>query len=680
MSNLRSAYSLAALVALATFALYLPALRNGFVTWDDGLYVYENLHIRSLSLPFFKWAFFESQVILWHPLTWMSHALDYAMWGLNPAGHHLTSIVFHGFNTVLVFLLVVRLFESGVDAGTDHAGHLKLASATITAFLFGLHPLHVESVAWVTERKDVLSALFYLLSLLAYLRHLRTSTHADRRGTAGFLNRRYLTCLGLFVLALLSKPMAVTLPLVMLIIDWYPLGRFGGGERPIAVILEKLPFFLFSLLMVIITLTLNIYDSLLRIADLQPLTTILVGCRALVFYMSKMIWPSELVPLYPYMHDVAFLSPKYIISFLSVITLTGGCFFLSKKWRILPAVWEYCIVTPLPVIGMYRIAPQVMADRYTYLPSLGPFLLMGLVAAWCWEKTDSPGKYGLILKRSMVAVAIAVVIAVSYATVKQISIWKGGMDFWNSIIEKEPNRVPFAYNNRGLAFKELGWLDRALEDFDTAIRLDPRYANAYTSRGWTFKDMGQIDRAMEDYNHVISLDPARYIAYNNRGMVYQETGRIDSALSDFTTAIALNPGFAQAYTNRGMAFEQAGRTDLALEDYTSAINVNPSFANAYNNRGLIFERAGRLDQALEDFNAAIWLDPSGVEAYNNRGLVFEDLNQFDRAVEDYGRAVGLHPDDYLSYSNRGIALGKMGLFDQAIEDHTKAITLKPDFA
>ena len=688
-------YYLAALVFLITFAVYLSALRNDFVNWDDDVYVYNNPNIRSLSFAFLRKAFFDFYEANWIPLTWTSHALDYAMWGLNPLGHHLTNNILHAANTSIVVILIIGLLRAahttlilpggGTGAGLTPVPNERaiLITASVTGVLFGLHPLHVESAAWVAERKDLLCALFFLLSLMMYTRYAAITGNEPKQPyfKARLINKYYLLSLGFSMLALLSKPMAVTLPVVLLILDWYPFKRIGSLKTFQSAFIEKLPFIAFSLISTLLTVLAQRAGG--AIGGIQPplSTRMLVAARSLMAYLYHMILPVNLMPYYPYPKE--FSSPvalEHGIFAALVIGITITVIMRVKKEKIGLAIWCCYVITLLPVLGiMVQAGTQAMADRYTYLPSLGPFLLIGSAAAWVWTKTDHLGPWGPAAKGAAAVVALSIGISLTYLTLNQIAIWKNSIDLWSYVINKEPDRVPFAYNNRGLAFRERGQFDLAMEDFNKAITLDPTFANAYTSRGWTFKDMGQIDRAMDDYNRAISLDPTRYIAYNNRGMVYRETGRIDSALSDFTASIALNPSFAQAYTNRGLAFGQVGQLDRALEDYTAAITADPYFSNAYNNRGLVYERTGLLDQALEDFNAAIRLDPSGVEAYNNRGLVYEDLGRFDRAIEDYTTAIELKPDDYLSYSNRGIALGKMGRFDKAVEDHTKAITLKPEF-
>jgi hypothetical protein len=341
----------------------VPALQNDFVNWDDPEYVYENEQIRSLGKESLRWMLTAYHASNWHPLTWLSHAVDYAIWGLNPLGHHLTSIIFHGLNTFLVVILITRLVSFGrndMPAQTClPAGKVRnskpacrqarfeirnsLLAGVVTGLLFGLHPLHVESVAWVSERKDVLYAFFYLLSILAYVRYVRAG---QGKGAVP-----YGVCMVLFVCSLLSKPMAVTLPVVLLILDVYPLGRFTplarkpgqgfltGGYRTV----EKVPFFVLSIVSSILTVQAQGAGGALKSLQLHPLgERVLVSIRALLFYLFKMVWPNDLAPLYPYPAGVSLFDDiQYLGVVVLVIGITVFCFWQWRRQKVWAAVWAY---------------------------------------------------------------------------------------------------------------------------------------------------------------------------------------------------------------------------------------------------------------------------------------------------------------------------------------------------
>ncbi len=543
-----------------TLAVYLSTLRNGFVLWDDTWYIVDNVNIHSLNLKFLRWAFFDSQTLMWHPLTWISHAVDYAIWGANPAGHHLTSILLHAFNTLLVYTLVERLIEAGDAAAVRSRGSIS-AVAAMTAFLFGLHPVHVESVAWAAERRDVLSTFFFLLALVAYLRYRRAAAGAGRTDRAGFSFGLYLWCLGCAALALMSKPMAVTLPLVMLIVDWHPLGRLGGGEKIPGVLLEKLPFFLLSFLTVFIQFKTGFHSHLSRLVDSRVLTTILATCRSLIFYLTKMLWPRDLSPYYYYSHDASFLSPRNLLPLVLVVAITGACVLVMKRMKAAPASWAYFVVTLLPVLGMYRTL-HTMADRYTYLPSIGPFLLAGSAAAWAWEKAGS-AKWGRSTSRHIVAaLAVMVFLVLPALTLKQIAIWKDSETLWSHVIGLGGQPAPeeaVARNNLGLV-------------------LDAR---------------GEYDRAMSEYELSLRIDPFSHQTLNNMGVTLGKMGRFKESIAYFSEAIRLKPDYVEAHGNLGVALEGTGRTRDAIDSYREALRLDPQDRNARHNLDKALARSPR---------------------------------------------------------------------------------------
>jgi hypothetical protein len=320
-------YGLAASIFLLTFIVYLPSLDNQFVGWDDDKYIFVNPHIRSFNMPFLKWAFFEFHASNWHPLAWISHAMDYALWGLNPLGHHLTSNILHAANTVLVVILVMRLLDFYRDASAKNGSapflnELSICiTASITGLLFGLHPLHVESVAWVAERKDLLCALFFLLSIMMYTSYARIADKGAVKDDlkSRFLNRHYLLTLGFFSLALLSKPMAITLPFVLLILDWFPFKKIRSFHSLSAAVAGKIPFMALSAVSMILTILAQKGGGAISSLEVHPFSSrILVAASSLIAYLWKMILPTTLVPYYPYPRAVSFFKFEYILGLLAV--------------------------------------------------------------------------------------------------------------------------------------------------------------------------------------------------------------------------------------------------------------------------------------------------------------------------------------------------------------------------
>jgi hypothetical protein len=604
------AYYLAALVSLSTFVLYVPSLQNEFVGWDDGAYVVNNPFVHSLNEALLKWAFFDFYASNWHPLTWISHALDYAIWGLNPVGHHLTNNILHALNTFLVVLLAVRLLEGWkVKAGPEGRGAFLdergiLITGVVTGLLFGIHPLHVESVAWVAERKDLLCALFFLLSIMAYVKYATTTafnqetefhhrgTETQRESKTQILNspysvplrfcgpfplhKYYLSALAFFILALMSKPMAVSLPAVLLILDWYPFGRIASFKTFRTSFTEKLPFIALSLASSVLTiLAQKAGGSIAAITVLPFSTRMLVAAQSLISYLSKMILPLNLIPIYPYPRNVSFLSFEFLAAVFLVTGITAACAVMLRKEKLWAAVWLYYVVALIPVIGIVQVGSQPMADRYTYLPSLGPFLMAGLITAGLYGKVWTSGKGGALLKMGSIAAVSVVLALMTYTTLRQIGIWKDGITLWRYVIEKEPLKVPLAYNNGGFALMDKGRIDEAIEYFQIAIRLDPTYEKAFNNLGLAYKSKGLYDKAAEEFMTALRLKPDDPEVHNNLGVAYRYKGMYEEAIEQHRIALNLNPAYAEAHFNLGVIYLESGAFDKAREEFEAGLKIKP---------------------------------------------------------------------------------------------------------
>lgn len=586
-----SVWTAAFLVALITFITYLPALQNGFVNWDDHKYILENPNIRSIN-PELLFSFYYSN---WHPLTMLSYALDYVVWGLNPFGYHLANILFHAANTFLVFILTLRLIECGlIQNPKPKTQNFSLIAASITAFLFGIHPLHVESVAWISERKDVLCAFFYLSSLIAYLEY--TPYSGSKRPIF------YITSIIFFIMALMSKPMAVSLPIVLLILDFYPLNRLRTGESTEIkkIFIEKLPFFVLSFLSSVVAVwSQSSSGSVAQLEILPLIARIFIAVRTYIFYLLKMLLPNNLAPLYPLPVKINYFDLEYILSFILLLLLASFCLWSLKRNRVHPAVWLYYFVTLIPVIGIVKVGQQAAADRYTYLPSIGPFLLAGLGIAALLEKYPARRN-----RLTIIAILLLTSSILGLKTVRQISIWKDSITLWSYEIRLFPDSGDTAYYNRGLAYDSIGKYNWAIHDYNKAIALNPDYAEAYNNRGIAYDSEGNYDRAIKDFNKAIALNPDNAKAYNNRGIAYYNKGQYDRAIQDHNQSIALKPDFADAYNNRGTDYASKGQDEKAIQDYDKAIALNPDLAKAYNNRGLTYYNKGQYDRAISDLQKA----------------------------------------------------------------------------
>jgi len=602
-----SVYAIGAATSLLTLSIYLFSLQNDFVSWDDGMYVTENPHIRSFNFAFIKWAFLNFHASNWHPLTWLSHAMDYAVWGLNPMGHHLTNNILHAANTFVVVLLTARLIEalyskqyavngiqpsgsqvvelSGNDSTTQqlnfspsrftphdsrsvvddsrftiHDSRFMLIAAGVTGLLFGIHPVHVESVAWVAERKDLLCALFYLLSVMAYMSYAtdvqQGAKHIEHKANNIFFaytRRAMLLALCFFTLALMSKPMAVSLPAVLLILDWHPFGRINSLKTFTVALIEKIPFIALSIISSALTLSAQKAGGAMHLMAAIPLhARAMVATRSLAAYLGKIILPIHLIPFYPYPKNASFFSLEFFAALVLVTGITAAGMLAAKKQKIWLAVWGFYVVTLFPVLGIVQAGSQSMADRYMYLPACGPFLLIGFAFAMFYKKCLRLNNSGRAVRIVAAAAFISLFTSLTYLTVAQIRIWKNDLSLWEYQIRKQPADAHMVYHddlvlvNLGAALLAEGRVDEAMEKFQSALKMNPYRLQTYINMGIALGGKGRLDEAIEYLQYAVRIDPSDAEAHNNLGWAYSEKGMIDEAIIQFETALQLSPDYSEA--------------------------------------------------------------------------------------------------------------------------------------
>ncbi|MBI4949812.1 MAG: tetratricopeptide repeat protein [Deltaproteobacteria bacterium] len=555
MKDRRHILIAASLVAALTFLVYLPSLSNGFVNWDDPGYVYKNPNIRSLDL---KWAFTAVVVGNWHPATLLSLALDHSIWGLNPLGFHLTNSIIHSLNAFLAALLGWTLYPYKEN---DRMG--AVITGLMAGALFGLHPAHVESVAWVSERKDVLSAFFFILSALFYIRYARG------KGVAC-----YGLSLAAFTLALLSKPMAVSLPIVLLIIDFYPLDRFKAGFFKKTVI-EKIPFFLLAGASAALALWAQRVSGALSSLDSVPLLErIPVAFSAHAFYIYKLCVPIDLSPFYPLPERSGIFEPWAIISVMSFAVISIAALVTLKRKKAVIATWAYYVITLLPVIGLVQVGSQAAADRYTYIPSLSLFILIG----------GATGYFASRNKKALSAVIIAVLLitsALSWLSIRQIGVWKDSVTLWSRAIALYPDSSPIAYTNRGIAFGQAGRVEEAIGDLSRAIEIKPNMAEAYYNRALGYSFQGRYTDAIKDLIEAIRQNPNYVDAYHNRAVAYANLADYASAIGDFKKVTELRPSYGPAYLSLAEVYLRTGERELADESFRRASYLGVKEADRY---------------------------------------------------------------------------------------------------
>lgn len=514
------------LAALATsalaFGLYLPALANGFVNWDDPNYVTANPALgHGGALDYLLWAGSSWYSNNWHPLTWISLGIDHAIFGRESAtGYHATSVLLHAANCFLVVRLAAALFaRSGASRGA------RLAAAAGVGVAFAVHPLHVESVAWVSERKDVLYAFFFLASLLAYLRFV--DTQAEKRALW------YAAALGLFALSILSKPMAVTLPLVLLILDAHPLRRLGGPRQFRVVVLEKLPFLAISLASSWVTIAAQAAGGALTAIELPLPSRLLLAERAVGFYLTKFALPIDLAPLYPMPEQYSLLAAEFWLPLGLCLAITGVAFALARRTPIVLAAWLAFGVLLAPVIGVLQVGNQAAADRYMYLPMLALLMPMGALAMRAWEAGPSA-------RRTLMAGSTGVALLLCVLTFRQIGIWRDTVSLWEHEIALYPD-VPTGRHNLGLGYQQAGDLASARAQWETVLELEPGHKWAATDLGNLEKSRGAFRAAEALYRSAIETDPYFAVAHLNLAMTLEEVGRKPEAIEHYRIFVRIAP-------------------------------------------------------------------------------------------------------------------------------------------
>ena len=583
-------------LTVVTFAVFWQVNQYDFVNLDDSLYVTGNFHIQSgITLDGFRWAYSTKHAGFWLPLVWLSFMADYQLFGLNAGGYHLTNLILHMISTLLLFWLFNRM------TGT-------IWRSAFVATLFALHPLHVESVAWITERKDVLSAFFWMFTLCLYVYY-----------TEKPLIRRYLLVLFSFVLALMSKPIVVTLPFVLFLLDYWPLGRWIKDVSPIhnnstvRLIGEKIPFIVLTVIYSIVTIgAQNKFGAIPSIEQLPFSVRIDNAMISYVAYLRKIFWPVDLAVFYPYEYTFPLWEILFSCFILIVITIVIIC--AIKKKPFLFVGWFWYLGTLIPVIGLVQSGMQAMADRHTYLPSVG----IAIMLAWGFPLLFPREN---IRKKILFPVGIAVLAILAVLTWQQCGYWKNSVALFSHAVQVTNDNF-LAHNSLGLALFDEGKTEEAIHYYNQALRINPYYTEAYSNRGSAYVKLGQYQRAIEDYNDAIrqKQDSARY--YYNRGLAYNNLGQYQRAIEDYNQAIRITPDYANAYYNRGSAYVKLDQYQRAIEDYNQVIRITPDYAEAFNNKGTAYVELGQYQCAIEDYNQAIRITPDYAVAYSNRGLAY----------------------------------------------------------
>ena len=629
-----TAVIVAALVGI-TLYVYLPVRNFDFVNWDDQLYLTENPNVQAgLNWRNLVWALTTTHSPYWHPLTWLTHMLDVTMFGMDAGWHHVTSMLIHIASTLVLFAALRRMTrETGKSA--------------FVAAIFAVHPLHVESVAWLAERKDVLSTFFLMTTIWMYVRYV------ERPGAG-----RYVAIVVMYALALMSKPMVMTLPVVLLLLDWWPLGRWGAGAGAETgagsadpaykhvipaykrLIMEKLPLFAMAGATAIATVIVQRRVGAVAGLDLLPLgarvRNALVGY---VLYVWKTFWPTHLAAFYPFRSY-----PNWIIALaaLALVSASGFAIACRRRWPYVTVGWLWYVVTVAPVIGLTQAGEQAMADRFMYVP------IIGLLFIATWGGVSLLARFGL-RRQSAVVMAIVLVAASAVTARAQTRFWADSHTLWAHALEvTDANAI--AYENMGQALRERGQLAQAITSYQQALKLAPPHSPVYEAT-----------------------------IHNSLGLVLTREGKPDQAAEHFAEAVRLNPGFAEAQSNYGNALAAQGNFNEAIGHYRAALAIKPALTEALVGEGGSLVRLGRADEALTPYREALRIDPNLAQAHNGLGSVFSLQHRDDQAMAEFNRALELKPDLPSAHLNIAIVLLRKGDTAGARRHLETALTIDPGY-
>lgn len=650
------------ILGLFTALLYAPSLRHDFLSYDDQQYVTENPRVTSgLNWKGFIWSF-GNHAGNWHPLTWLAHMLDCQLYGLNPAGHHLTNVLLHVANTVLLFLLLTQMTGK------------TWRSASVAA-LFGWHPLHVESVAWVAERKDVLCAFFWMLTLCTYAKQMTCELQAgggskeksSSSATHHFSSWHWLSLL-FYALALMSKPMAVTLPFVLLLLDFWPLQRVTMSNfrfRIWGLIREKLLFFALTAIACALTLSAQ-EQAIVSTAGLSIPQRLWHALVAYAHYVGALFAPHGLAVHYPYEDVIPLRRIILAGSFVAIATIVALWFIRRRPYIAIG--WLWYLGTLVPVIGLVQVGDQAWADRYTYLPLIGLFLIV------VWGISD-------VVRQPQVLAGFATAagLALLAGTALQLRYWQNTRILFTHAAKAVPNNY-MAITMLGSLLAKDNKLDEAITHYRTALQLKPDYPEAHFFLGNAFDQQGKLDEAIAEYQKALWFKPATEPAHVLLGIALGKKGQSEEAAAHFLGAIKFNPDSAVAHNNLARIRHTQGRLDDAIVHYTIAVKVDPNLAQAHNNLGVILLQKGRLAEGTAALRESLRLNSTNAETQVNLAFALNQQNQWAEATDLFAKSVTPSDRNPNALYQFGLALYHMGKTREAMSHYASALLIQSDFA
>ena len=625
-------------VIVFTGACFAPVLQNQFVNWDDRVNLLENLSYRGLDFEHLRWAFTTFHNSLYRPLTWITLEADYLLWGMQPSGYHLTSLILHCVAAVLAYFFFVRFLPLLVrdEFFGSSALAVKLAAA-FAALIFAVHPMRVEPVAWASGRENVVSGPFFIVTLICYLRAVDTGAPASSYWK--WMSAAWLS----YAMSLLGKGAVVTLPIALLILDVNPLRRLVAkrgqwlGPQARLVWLEKAPFFFLALGAGLLAIFGKQQSRLMYGFDQYgPVDRLVQAIYGLVFYLWKTLIPTNLSPLYE-MESLSVFEWHLILSAIVLAAITAALWLLRQRWPWALAIWLYHAVILLPYIGIAQNGPQIAADRYNYLACLGWSALAGAAALYGWHAWQS-GKINRAVFYSLQASAVMLVVVLGFITWKQTQVWRDSETLWRHALAINDNSY-FAHHFLATALLDKGESTEALSHFNKSLEINPDYASAHAGLGSALAELGDLEKSAQQFRRALVLDPGSMEAHYNLGRILARRGETEQAVAHYTQALAINPNDVDTHNNLGLLLAGRGDAPNAIEHFQVALRIDPRYAKAHFNLGRVLVQQGRIDEAVGHFRSALQIQPGVAEIHENLGRALALQGKSAEAAEHLQEAL-----------------------------------------
>jgi len=643
--------------------IYWQVSQFQFISLDDPLYVEKNAHVQEgLSGESILWAFSlskQGELTNWHPLTWLSHMVDYQLFGLNPGMHHISNVFFHAINVILLYLVLMWMTGS-------------IWKSVFVALLFAVHPVNVDSVAWVSERKNLLSTTFWLLTMMAYLFYTRKPDLI-----------RYLIVVLAFCMGSLAKPMLVTLPFVLLLIDYWPLHRIELPHsqslkqqwRPfyrdaLRLVLEKVPLFVMSSIFIFATMLSLRYSGTLKASQITPMDMkIKNAIVSYLLYMGKMIWPTDLTVFYPFPDSIPLW--QVMGSMTIIVTVTAAAIMTIRKYPYIIVGWLWFLGTLVPVIGIIQAGLwPAIAERWAYIPYIGLFI----VGAW----GGADAVQGM-RNRKLVAsfTAISIVLILTIMAWRQTGYWKNDFTLFSHSIKVDPDNY-VAHVNLGNDYAKQKDSGKAIFHYQEALRIHPNDVLALNNLGHLFNELGEKEKSIWYYSETLRYSPDNADAHYELGSIYAEIGKLDEAMNHFSSVVRIDPSNARAYYNLGVVSVKKGDPGTAVQYFSSAVKLSPEDPEARCSFGLALMNSGRINDAIKQFNMVLMVHPDSQDAKGYRELALKYQERIRSDILKLEKVYIEQPEDsgvLLKLAMHYVAIGDN---EKALEALYKLIKLKPD--